>query len=134
MLYLETLYWRIIHAFNGWRAFKKGQKSDPQRSRETCTKLSNANSALEQQLNQLRKLAAQHADAYQGDISDSDCLSSGWNKQLNQDMQVEIVKALLESRYSMLQTNSYHKRAKGSGHPLEDYCKSNPAEECKDFD
>lgn len=46
-------------------AVKKWQKSDPQKSRDTWTKLSNANSALEKQLNLLRKLAAEHADAYQ---------------------------------------------------------------------
>lgn len=46
-------------------AVKKWHKSDPERSRDTWSKLSNANSALENQLNLLRKLAAEHADAYQ---------------------------------------------------------------------
>lgn len=50
-------------------AVKKWQKSDPQKSRDTWTKLSNANSALETQLNLLRKLAEEHWDAYKCVIS-----------------------------------------------------------------
>lgn len=50
-------------------AVKKWQKSDPQRSRDVWTKLSNANSALETQLSLLRKFAEEHWDAYKSIIS-----------------------------------------------------------------
>lgn len=50
-------------------AVKKWQKSDPQKSRDTWTKLSNANSALEKQLNLLSKFASEHTDAYKSVIN-----------------------------------------------------------------
>ena len=46
-------------------AVKKWQKSDPQKSQETWTKLSESNSELEKQLNKLSKLAAEHWEEYQ---------------------------------------------------------------------
>ncbi|XP_062114766.1 phosphomevalonate kinase, peroxisomal-like [Humulus lupulus] len=45
-------------------AVKKWQKSNPEKSQETWTKLSEANSALETQLNTLCKLAEEHWDEY----------------------------------------------------------------------
>lgn len=45
-------------------AVKKWQKSDTQKSQEIYRKLSQANSALETQLNILSKLAEDHWDAY----------------------------------------------------------------------
>lgn len=102
-------------------AVKKWQKSDPQRSRDTWTKLSNANSALEKQLNLLRKLAAEHADAYQCVINSCSIRKSEeWMEQATEPRQVEIVKALLESRGSMLEIRN-HMRLMGeaAGIPIE---------------
>lgn len=50
-------------------AVKKWQKSDPEKSKETWTKLSEANSALEMQLNALSKLAEKHWDEYKSLIN-----------------------------------------------------------------
>ncbi|KAK1367579.1 Phosphomevalonate kinase [Heracleum sosnowskyi] len=102
-------------------AVKKWQKSDPQRSRDIWTKLSNANSALEKQLNLLRKLAAEHADAYQCVINSCSIRKTEeWMEQATEPRQVEIVKALLESRGSMLEIRN-HMRLMGeaAGIPIE---------------
>ncbi|KAL1834734.1 hypothetical protein ACET3Z_004385 [Daucus carota] len=102
-------------------AVKKWQNSDPQRSRDTWTKLSDANSALEKQLNLLRKLAAEHADAYQCVINNCSIRKSEeWMEQASEPRQVEIVKALLESRSSMLEIRN-HMRLMGeaAGIPIE---------------
>jgi len=45
-------------------AVKKWQKSDPEKSKETWDKLSEANSALESHFNLLSKLAAENWDSY----------------------------------------------------------------------
>lgn len=50
-------------------AVKKWPKSDPEKSKETWTKLSEANSALETQLNTLSKLAEKHWDEYKSLIN-----------------------------------------------------------------
>nr|AGZ15314.1 phosphomevalonate kinase [Panax ginseng] len=85
-------------------AVKKWQESDPQKSRDTWTKLSNANSALETQLNLLRKLAEEHWDAYKCVISScSMCKSEEWMGQTSEPSQIQIVKALLGSRDAMLE-------------------------------
>lgn len=57
-------------------AVKKWQKSDPQKSLDTWTKLSMANSSLEVQLNMLSKLAEEHWDAYQCTINNCSRLRS----------------------------------------------------------
>jgi len=49
-------------------AVKKWQKSDPQKSLDTWTRLSEANSALEMQLNLLSKLAKEQWNAYKSVI------------------------------------------------------------------
>ncbi|KAK1360585.1 Phosphomevalonate kinase [Heracleum sosnowskyi] len=102
-------------------AVKKWQKSDPQRSRDIWTKLSNANSALEKQLNLLRKLAAEHADTYQCVINSCSIRKTEeWMEQATEPRQVEIVKTLLESRGSMLEIRN-HMRLMGeaAGIPIE---------------
>lgn len=45
-------------------AVKRWQKSEPEKSLYTFTKLSEANSVLEKQFNKLRKLAEEHSMAY----------------------------------------------------------------------
>lgn len=57
-------------------AVKKWQKSDPQGSLDTWTKLSEGNSELETQLNTLSKLAAEHWDAYKYIINSCSKLTS----------------------------------------------------------
>ena len=50
-------------------AVKKWQKSDPQKSKDTWNKLSEANSALEAEFNLLSKLAADNWDSYKAVIT-----------------------------------------------------------------
>lgn len=57
-------------------AVKKWQKSDPQKSLDTWRRLSEANSALELQLNLLRKLAKEQWDAYKSVIGSCSMLTS----------------------------------------------------------
>ncbi|KAI8022923.1 Phosphomevalonate kinase, peroxisomal [Camellia lanceoleosa] len=49
-------------------AIKKWQKSEPQKALETWRKLSEANSALEIQLNMLSTMAKEHWDSYKSTI------------------------------------------------------------------
>lgn len=51
-------------------AVKRWQKSDPEKSLDIWRKLSEANFALEVQLNSLSKLAEEHRDAYKSVIND----------------------------------------------------------------
>ena len=57
-------------------AVKKWQKSDPQKSKDTWNKLSDANSALEAQFNLLSKLAADNWDSYKAVITGCSMLKS----------------------------------------------------------
>ena len=57
-------------------AVKKWQKSDPQKSLDTWRRLSEANSALEIQLNLLSKLAKEQWDAYKSVIDSCSKLRS----------------------------------------------------------
>nr|GEV35940.1 phosphomevalonate kinase [Tanacetum cinerariifolium] len=77
-------------------AVKKWQNSDPQKSKDTWNKLSEANSALEAQFNLLSKLAADSWDSYKA-----------WMEQFSEATHVEIVKALLGVRDAMLKIRFY---------------------------
>nr|AWK21661.1 phosphomevalonate kinase [Panax sokpayensis] len=102
-------------------AVKKWQKSEPRKSRDTWTKLSDANSALETQLSMLVKLAEEHWYAYKCVIdSCSMCRSEEWIERAREPSQVEVVKALLGSRDAMLEIR-YHMRQMGeaAGIPIE---------------
>lgn len=57
-------------------AVKKWQKSDPQKSLDTWRRLSEANSALEMQLNLLTKLAKEQWEAYKCVINNCSRLRS----------------------------------------------------------
>ncbi|KAB1226370.1 putative phosphomevalonate kinase [Morella rubra] len=94
-------------------AVKKWQKSDPQKSLDTWTKLSMANSSLEVQLNMLSKLAEEHWGAYQCIINSCSRLRSDkWLEQASEPNQKAVVKALLGARDAMLGIR-YHMRQMG---------------------
>ncbi|KAM7490990.1 hypothetical protein LguiA_033911 [Lonicera macranthoides] len=102
-------------------AVKKWQKADPQKSLDTWTKLSEANSALETQLNLLSKLAAEHWDSYKCAIERCSMYKSEkWIEQANEASQVEVVKALSGARDAMLGIR-FHMRQMGeaAGIPIE---------------
>lgn len=102
-------------------AVKKWQKSDPQKSLDTWTKLSMANSSLEVQLNMLSKLAEEHWGAYQCIINSCSRLRSDkWLEQASEPNQKAVVKALLGARDAMLGIR-YHMRQMGeaAGVPIE---------------
>ncbi|GMN40835.1 hypothetical protein TIFTF001_010063 [Ficus carica] len=102
-------------------AVKKWQKSDPEKSKETWTKLSEANSALETQLNTLSKLAEKHWDEYKSLINSFSMLKpEKWIEQPTQQSQEAITKALVGARDAMLAIR-YHMRQMGeaAGVPIE---------------
>ncbi|CAA0822798.1 GHMP kinase family protein [Striga hermonthica] len=84
-------------------AVKKWQKSDPQGSFETWKKLSEANSALEMHLNNLSQFSETNSDAYRITIDKCSKLTSEkWAEGAVGPYQIEVIKALLGARYSML--------------------------------
>ncbi|XP_062111360.1 phosphomevalonate kinase, peroxisomal-like isoform X2 [Humulus lupulus] len=94
-------------------AVKKWQKSNPEKSQETWTKLSEANSTLETQLNTLCKLAEEHWDEYKKLINSCGSLKpEKWMEQATQQSQEVIAKALLGARVAMLGIR-YHMRQMG---------------------
>lgn len=102
-------------------AVKKWQKSDPQKSKDTWNKLSEANSALEAQFNFLSRLAADNWDSYKAVITGCSMLKSEkWMEQFSEATHVEIVKALLGARDAMLKIR-FHMRQMGdaAGIPIE---------------
>nr|AYM51329.1 PMK [Matricaria chamomilla] len=102
-------------------AVKKWQKSDPQKSKDTWNKLSEANSALVAQFNLLSKSAADSWDSYKAVITGCSMLKSEkWMEQFSEATHVEIVKALLGARDAMLKIR-FHMRQMGdaAGIPIE---------------
>lgn len=84
-------------------AVKKWQKSDPQKSLETWRRLSEANSALEMQLNLLTKLAKEQWDAYKSAIDSCSILRSDkWTEQASDPNKEAVIKALLDAKEAML--------------------------------
>ncbi|KAG8649164.1 phosphomevalonate kinase, peroxisomal isoform X1 [Manihot esculenta] len=102
-------------------AVKKWQKSDTQKSQEIYRKLSQANSALETQLNILSKLAEDHWDAYKCVIHGCSMKKSEkWIEQSTEPSRDAVVKALLGSRNAMLQIRNYmHQMGEAAGVPIE---------------
>ncbi|CAL5432164.1 unnamed protein product [Camellia sinensis] len=102
-------------------AVKKWQKSKPQKALETWRKLSEANSALEIQLNMLSTMAKEHWDSYKSTIDNCSMhRSEKWVERTSEPSEVEIVKALLGARDTMLQIRC-HMRLMGeaAGIPIE---------------
>ncbi|CAL5355673.1 unnamed protein product [Camellia sinensis] len=102
-------------------AVKKWQKSEPQKALETWRKLSEANSALEIQLNLLSTMAKEHWDSYKSTIDNCSMhRSEKWMERTSEPSEAEIVKALLGARDTMLQIRC-HMRLMGeaAGIPIE---------------
>ncbi|PRQ18992.1 putative phosphomevalonate kinase [Rosa chinensis] len=102
-------------------AVKKWQKSDPEKSLDTLRKLSEANSALETQLNTLSKLAEKHWDDYKCVIDSCSILKTDkWIEQVGNPNQQAIVKALLGARDAMLGIRFHmHQMGEAAGVPIE---------------
>ncbi|XP_073309384.1 phosphomevalonate kinase, peroxisomal-like [Primulina huaijiensis] len=102
-------------------AVKKWQKSDPENSQATWTKLSEENSALEMHLNTLSQLAQKNYDAYRTAINHCSLITSAkWAEGAIQPNYMEVVRALSGARDAMLGIRS-NMRNMGSaaGIPIE---------------
>ncbi|KAF7809455.1 phosphomevalonate kinase, peroxisomal [Senna tora] len=102
-------------------AVKKWQKSDPHKSQDIWRRLSEANSALETQLNLLSKLAKEQWDAYKCVINSCSMLRPDkWIEQASEPSKEAIIKALLGAKDAMLGIR-YHMRTMGeaAGVPIE---------------
>ncbi|KAK7353340.1 hypothetical protein VNO80_18785 [Phaseolus coccineus] len=102
-------------------AVKKWQKSDPQKALDTWRRLSEANSALEMQLNSLSKLAKEQWNAYKSVIESCSMLRSDkWIELPSEANQEAVIKALLSAKDAMLRIR-YHMRLMGeaAGVPIE---------------
>nr|WNX96115.1 Phosphomevalonate kinase [Ayapana triplinervis] len=102
-------------------AVKKWQKSDPEKSKETWDKLSEANSALEAHLHLLSKLAAENWYSYKSVIeSCSKFKSEKWKGQFSESSHVELVEALLGAREAMLKIRRHMRQmGEAAGIPTE---------------
>ncbi|CAA0811690.1 GHMP kinase family protein, partial [Striga hermonthica] len=102
-------------------AVKKWQKSDPQGSFKTWTKLSEANSALEMHLNNLSEFSETNSDAYRITIDKCSKLTSEkWAEGAVGPYQIEVIKALLGARDSMLSIQTtMHKIGEAAGIPVD---------------
>ncbi|CAA0835639.1 GHMP kinase family protein [Striga hermonthica] len=102
-------------------AVKKWQKSDPQGSFETWKKLSEANSALEMHLNNLSQFSETNSDAYRITIDKCSKLTSEkWEEGAVGPYQIEVIKALLGVRDSMLSIRTtMRKMGEAAGIPIE---------------
>ncbi|EEC74880.1 hypothetical protein OsI_10786 [Oryza sativa Indica Group] len=100
---------------------KQWQKSDPQKSKETWSKLGIANSVLENQLRNLNKLAEDHWEAYESVLRSCSCLTcSKWTEVATNQHQELIVRSLLAARDAFLEIR-LHMREMGiaAGVPIE---------------
>lgn len=102
-------------------AVKRWQKSEPEKSLHTFTKLSEANSMLEEQLNKLKKLAEKERMAYDS-IIDRCCQhkSEKWMEQSVAPSEQAVVEALLGARNAMLDIRGHMRRmGEAAGVPIE---------------
>uniref|UniRef100_A0A0D9VRZ3 phosphomevalonate kinase n=1 Tax=Leersia perrieri TaxID=77586 RepID=A0A0D9VRZ3_9ORYZ len=100
---------------------KQWQKSDPQKSKDTWTKLGIANSMLENQLRNLSKLAEDHWEPYESVLrSCSRLMCSKWTEVATSQHQELIVRSLLVARDAFLEIR-LHMREMGiaAGVPIE---------------
>ncbi|XP_066388397.1 phosphomevalonate kinase, peroxisomal-like [Miscanthus floridulus] len=100
---------------------KRWQKSDPEKSKDTWSKLAIANSALENQLRILKGLSENHREAYESVVRSCSHLTYGkWTEvATNQDQEL-IVRSLLAARDASLEIR-LHMREMGiaAGVPIE---------------
>ncbi|KAF0910589.1 hypothetical protein E2562_003024 [Oryza meyeriana var. granulata] len=100
---------------------KQWQKSDPQKSKDTWSKLGIANTVLEKQLRNLNKLAEDHWEHYEYVLrSCSHLMCSKWIEVATNQHQELIVKSLLAARDTFLEIR-IHMREMGiaAGVPIE---------------
>ncbi|XP_062210598.1 phosphomevalonate kinase, peroxisomal-like [Phragmites australis] len=100
---------------------KRWQKSDPQKSKDTWTKLGIANSVLENQLRNLNKLSEDHREAYESIVrSCSRLVCRKWTEVATNQHQELIVRSLLAARDAFLEIR-LHMREMGiaAGVPIE---------------
>lgn len=100
---------------------KKWQNSDPQKSKDTWSKLAIANSVLENQLRNLNKLAEDHWEFYESVVrSCSHFTCWKWTEVATNQHQKMIVKSLLAARDAFLEIR-LHMREMGvaAGVPIE---------------
>ncbi|CAK7356051.1 unnamed protein product [Dovyalis caffra] len=102
-------------------AVKRWQKSDPAKAQETWKKLSEANSALELQLNILSKLAEENWNAYECVIDNcSKQRSEKWIEQATEPSHEAVVKALLGARSAMVEIRNHMRQmGEAAGVPIE---------------
>ncbi|XP_039122612.1 LOW QUALITY PROTEIN: phosphomevalonate kinase, peroxisomal [Dioscorea cayenensis subsp. rotundata] len=100
---------------------KQWQKSDPQKSAETWTRLANANSMLELELNKLNKFALEQRDSYKHVISSCSGYShEKWVEQATDQTQESIVKSLLGAREAFVEIRfQMQLMGKEAGVPIE---------------
>ncbi|KAM0847799.1 hypothetical protein ACQ4PT_054794 [Festuca glaucescens] len=100
---------------------KKWQKSDPEKSKDTWSKLGMANSVLEEQLRNLNKLAEDHWEAYESVVrSCSHLTCMKWTELATNQHEELIVRSLLAARNAFLEIR-LHMREMGvaAGIPIE---------------
>ncbi|XP_011018465.1 PREDICTED: probable phosphomevalonate kinase [Populus euphratica] len=102
-------------------AVKRWQKSDPTKAEETWRKLSEANSALEIQLNILSKLAEENWNAYKCVIDIcSKQRPEKWIEQATEPSQEVVFKALLGARSTMFEIRNHMRQmGEAAGVPIE---------------
>uniref|UniRef100_A0ACD5WXQ5 Uncharacterized protein n=1 Tax=Avena sativa TaxID=4498 RepID=A0ACD5WXQ5_AVESA len=83
---------------------KKWQKSDPEKSKDTWSKLGMANSVLEKQLRNLNKLAEDHWEAYESVVRSCSHLTfMKWTEVAANEHEELIVRSLLAARDAFLE-------------------------------
>uniref|UniRef100_A0A0A9G9S8 Uncharacterized protein n=1 Tax=Arundo donax TaxID=35708 RepID=A0A0A9G9S8_ARUDO len=83
---------------------KQWQKSDPQKSKDTWSKLGIANSVLENELRNLNKLSEDHWEAYESIVrSCSHLMFRKWPEVATDQHQELIVRSLLAARDAFLE-------------------------------
>ncbi|XP_074283390.1 phosphomevalonate kinase, peroxisomal isoform X1 [Silene latifolia] len=102
-------------------AVKKWQKSEPEKSLYTWTKLSEANVLLEKQLNKLSELAEQKHEAYESIIDRCSMQKSEkWMEHATGPSEQSIVEALIAARNAMLDIRSHMRHmGEAAGVPIE---------------
>jgi phosphomevalonate kinase len=100
---------------------KQWQKSDPQKSKDTWSKLGNANLVLENELRNLKRLAEDHWQAYESVVRTCSCLPCRkWTEVASNQQQELIVRSLVVARDAFLEIR-LHMREMGmaAGVPIE---------------
>jgi len=100
---------------------KRWQKSDPEKSKDTWSKLGIANTVLENQLRILKKLSEEHQEAYESVVRSCSRLAYGkWTEVATNQHQEAIVRSLLAARDAFLEIRLHmHEMGIAAGVPIE---------------